>query len=174
VNRRHPLPWSIHDGHLALGGKSTFADHGEDYSLHLGRRGSGMEAPLTRGDLQQIRDRIDAILGAPFRVLVPNPGVHDEPWLADAIQERLDRLYAAHPHFEIAILDVDALDSPPATWGESKIGLRTLYYQRVADMFADGGDRVLLVAGPDALELSRQAYEQRLAVQLIRGPQAVA
>jgi hypothetical protein len=170
TNRRHPLPWSIHDGAFTLGGKSTFADHGEDYSLHLGRRGSGMEAPLSRDNLQALRDQIDAVLAAPFRVLIPNPGEHDEPWLADAIRDRLDALYAAHPHFEIAMLDVDAVDSAPDAWGEGKIGLRYLYYQTAADMFADGGDQVLLVAGPGALELARQAHEQRLAVQLVRGP----
>jgi hypothetical protein len=172
-DRRHPIPWSIHDGRFALGGKSSFADTGEDYSLHLGRRGQGMEAPLSRGDLQQIRDQIDAVLAAPFRVLVPNPCEHDEPWLSDAIRQRLDALLAAHPHFEIALVDVDVLDSPPAMWGEAKVGLRHLYYQTAADMFADGGDLVVLVAGPGALDLSRQAHEQQLAVQLVRGPEAV-
>lgn len=172
TDRRHPLPWSIHDGAFTLGGRSTFADHGEDYSLHLGRNG-GMEAPLSRAQLQQFRDQIDAVLNAPFRVLIPNPGENDEPWLAGAIRDRLDALHKDHQQIEVALLDADAFESAPEAWAMDNL-VPVLIYQTVEHMFTDGGDRVLLVAGPGALELSRQAREQQLTVDLIRQPQEVA
>lgn len=173
MNRRHPLPWTLQNDWITLTGEARFdGDEDRPYSLGLGRYG-GTLATLTRDELQQLREQIDAVLAAPFRVLVPNPCEHDEPWLANAIRERLDALHATHPNFEIAMLDIDALDSAPITWSmDARVPV--LFYQTTAELFADGGSRVLLVAGPNGPELSRQAHEQRLAVQLIRGPRAVA
>jgi hypothetical protein len=173
MNRRHPLPWSIHNGALRLGGQSPFGDEDEPNSLALGRNGSGMEAPLTADQLRQIRDQIDAILTAPFRVLLPNPCEHDEPWLPTAIRERLYRHHAAHPQFEIAMLDMDALADEPMGWS-TEAQVRVLHLRTVEQLFAEGGNVVLLVAGPGALELSRQARDVGLPVQLIRRPEAVA
>lgn len=171
-DRRHPLPWSIHSGTFRLGGKSHFANADEPYSLTLGRH-SSMEAALSDDDLRQLRDQIDAILAAPFRVLVPNPCEHNEPWLAAAIRNRLDVMHARHPRFELAMLDVDAVESAPIDWAfDARV--RVLFYATVAEMYADGGSRVLLAAGRGALELSRLAHETNLSVALIRAPEAVA
>lgn len=173
TDRRHPLPWSIQNGWVSLQGHSRYRDD-EDrpYRLSLGRHNT-TEASLTADELRQLRDRIDAVLAAPFRVLVPNPNEHDEPWLASAIRERLDKLHAAHPHFEIAILYDDTADGPIVDW-VFDAHVQLLFYPTVAEMYADGGSRVLLVAGENALELSRLAHEANVAVDLIRRPEVAS
>lgn len=172
TDRRHPLPWRLQDGWLTLQGQNR--DRGEDrpYSLELGRYG-GTAITLTELELCQLRDQIDAVLTAPFRVLAPNPIEHDEPWLAGAIRDRLDALHAAHPQLEVAMLYDDTAEGVIVDW-VFDAHVQLLPYNSVEQMFADGGSRVLLVAGPGALDLSRLAHEANLAVDLIRGPEAVS
>jgi hypothetical protein len=168
TDRRHGLPFSMHHGRFTIQGQPSYED--TPYRLNLGGQGGGMYAPLTRADLEQLRDGIDDILAAPFRVLVPNPREHDAPWLADAIRDRLDRMHAEHQRMEVAALQDDAFVSAAEAWAWD-VDIPVLYYDTAADMFADGGDRVLLVAGPGALELSRQAREANLGLDLIRAPE---
>lgn len=166
-NRRHPLPWPMPDRDNWIWLEPDTAWHdGEPkpYKLAFGTH-NRYSAAFSEAELRLLRDRIDAVLDAPYRVLVPNPG--DDQHVADTIRERLDMLHGHHPRMQVAVLDVDSIGSAPETWAmDARVEM--LVYQTAEEMFADGGSRVLIVAGPDALNLTKQAFEAHLCYDLIR------
>jgi hypothetical protein len=146
MNRRHPLPWTMPDrGWIHLEPDTDYDNEPRPYNLRLGSAGvrEGSLAALSAADLRQLRDQIDAILHARYRVLVLGGHGVPEPALADALHRRLDTLRSWHPAIEVAVLDVDSLDGPAITWCMATQA-PVLIYPTVAAMVADGGNRALI------------------------------
>lgn len=168
MHNQHPLPWTGQNGWVVLTGPSHVHDDDRPYTLKMGRYG-GVLADMTRAELVQLSDAIAAVLAAPYRVVIPNPGEHQEPWVSESIRARLDTIFGTGGRMEISLLQV-AYDDPtsePIAWA-AEHGVNLLFYTSVEQLYAAGGNEVLIVAGPNALELSRQAREANLARRLLR------
>lgn len=163
---RHPLPWSIQNGWLTLESQQRYINDDRHYALRVGRYDSTI-ASLNEVELRQLRDQIDAVFDAPYRVLVPNPNEHDDPRLPWEIRHRLDRIHGQHPRMQLAVLAADESDSVPAEWAMDA-RVEVLIFQTLNEMVADGGSLVLLVAGLGALDIVEPVHGGHLPVDLIR------
>jgi hypothetical protein len=122
------------------------------FKLRLNPCGSqSFSAAFTEAELRLLRDQIDAALAAPYRVLILGGVGVTHPGLETAIRGRLDMLHAHHPRMEIATrcMATDA-DERAEEWA-ADAQVRMLFYDSVAAMVADGGNRALIVrrAGED-------------------------
>lgn len=147
MNRRHPLPWTMPTRNwVHLEPDSEFdEDEPQPYRLRLGPGSSkdGHAASFTAAELRALRDHINAVLHARYRVLVLGGHGVPEPVLTRVLHRRLDMLRSWHPELEVAVLDIDALDGPAITWCMAA-QVPALIYRSVADMVADGGNHAVI------------------------------
>lgn len=168
ADHRHPLPYSLQDGWITLEAQAR-GDEDRPYAIRLGRH-DGTMAGLGADELRQLRDRIDQVLSAPFRV-IPVGGTdfgYDDPRLDAAVRERLDRLRERHPHMEIATQSEPTAAGRVAERWAASAQVPTVRFRDVESAMAAGGNRVVLVAGSDGPDLASLAYQASIGIDLVR------
>jgi hypothetical protein len=145
-------------------------DQPTPYRLSLGR-GDGTSVVVTADDLRALRDQIDAVLAAPYRVLILGGRAVDEQALAPVLHRRLDMLYRRHPSMEVAGLAGQSGVGEIATQWCTTTHVPVLVYQTVADMVADGGNRAIIIAGqPDSLDMASAATRAHICPDPLHVP----
>lgn len=164
---KHPVPWSLRTGlHLDPAPHWDSEETAEGFKLMLGSRvGGGTYGIYTRAELRLLRDQLDAVLLAPFRMLVAGGDVVNASTDWPEIYEWLDVQRARVDHAGVPMQIVCGAENPAQSmvyvWAlNNRI---ELVGQRPVD-FTAGGNAVMLMPDSDGRAIAGRAHKLGIPV----------